>query len=106
MNTYITTPIFYVNAQPHLGHAYTAVVADTYHRFNLLRGARARFQTGTDEHGDKIAAAAADNNISPQAYADRISAMFRECWPLLEVEPDNFIRTTDSAHKRVVSRVL
>ncbi len=106
MNTYITTPIFYVNAQPHLGHAYTAVVADVYHRFNLLRGARARFQTGTDEHGDKIAAAAADNNISPQAYADQISAMFRECWPLLEVKPDNFIRTTDSAHKQVVGRVL
>ncbi|NOX25251.1 MAG: methionine--tRNA ligase [Deltaproteobacteria bacterium] len=106
MKSYITTPIFYVNAQPHLGHAYTAVVADTYHRFKKLCGCQARFQTGTDEHGEKIAAAAVENGITPQAYTDKISAMFRDCWPQLSVEPDNFIRTTDQAHKRVVGEVL
>ncbi len=106
MKSYITTPIFYVNAQPHLGHAYTAVVADTYNRFKKLIGCNARFQTGTDEHGEKIAAAAVDNDITPQAYADRISDMFRNCWPDLSIEPDNFIRTTDPTHKRVVSEVL
>jgi len=106
MKSYITTPIFYVNAQPHLGHAYTAVVADTYNRFKKLCGSESRFQTGTDEHGDKIAAAATDNDITPQAYADKISGMFRDCWPHLLIEPDNFIRTTDDAHKKVVGKVL
>ncbi len=106
MNSYITTPIFYVNAQPHLGHAYTAVVADTYNRFKRLCGSQTRFQTGTDEHGDKIATAATDNNTTPQAYADKISAMFRDCWPHLLIEPDNFIRTTDEAHKKAVGGVL
>ncbi len=106
MSTYITTPIFYVNAQPHLGHAYTTIVADTYARFRRLCGDDVRFQTGTDEHGDKIVQAAEQAGESPQAYVDRISALFRDSWPLLEIAPDNFIRTTDPAHIKNVQAIL
>jgi methionyl-tRNA synthetase len=106
MSFYITTPIFYVNAQPHLGHAYTTIVADTASRFQKIAGADVRFQTGTDEHGDKIAEAAAKSNESPQEYADRISNMFREAWPPLSIEPDNFIRTTDRVHIKTVQDIL
>ncbi len=106
MTTYITTPIYYVNAQPHLGHAYTTVVADTYNRFNRLCGHDTRFQTGTDEHGDKIAEAAAREGVQPKEYVDRISAMFRETWPLINVKHDNFIRTTDANHISLVQTVL
>lgn len=106
MSIYVTTPIFYVNAEPHLGHAYTTIVADTYSRYQRLLGQEVRFQTGTDEHGDKIAAAAELAGITPQAYADRISGMFRAVCEPLQVKPDNFIRTTDAAHRRVVQAVL
>ena len=106
MTTYITTPIYYVNAQPHLGHAYTTIVADTYARFKRLCGERVRFQTGTDEHGDKIVKAAENEDVEPRNYVDRISAMFRETWPLLQVEADHFIRTTDAAHIAVVQEIL
>lgn len=106
MTTYITTPIYYVNAQPHLGHAYTTIVADTYSRFRRLAGDTVRFQTGTDEHGDKIAEAAAREDVAPKIYADRISALFRETWPLLDIAPDHFIRTTDPAHIATVRAIL
>ena len=106
MSVYITTPIYYVNAEPHIGHAYTTIVADAYSRFQRLRGERVRFQTGTDEHGDKIAEAAARDGIEPRAYADKISGKFRAAWPLLACQPDNFIRTTDPAHVAVVRRIL
>jgi len=106
MTTYITTPIYYVNAQPHLGHAYTTIVADTYSRFRRLCGEEVRFQTGTDEHGDKIAEAALKENVPPKQYADRISGLFRDTWPVLQVEPDHFIRTTDPEHIAVVQRIL
>jgi methionyl-tRNA synthetase len=106
MTTYITTPIYYVNAQPHLGHAYTTIVADTYCRFRRLCGDKVRFQTGTDEHGDKIVKAAEKDHVPPKDYVDRISALFRATWPLLEVEPDHFIRTTDADHVAVVRRIL
>lgn len=106
MNIYVTTPIFYVNAPPHLGHAYTSLVADTYSRFQRMLGNDVFFQTGTDEHGDKIAEAAAKDGVSPQAYVDRISDMFRQSWPSLSIAHDNFIRTTDERHKKVVQDVL
>ena len=106
MTTYITTPIYYVNAQPHLGHAYTTIVADTYARFRRLTGDTVRFQTGTDEHGDKIAEAAGKEGVSPREYVDRISGMFRETWPLLDIQPDNFIRTTDKEHVATVQNIL
>lgn len=106
MNTYVTTPIFYVNAGPHLGHAYTTIVADTYSRFQRLMGHDVRLQTGTDEHGDKIAVAAEAAGVTPLAYADRISGMFRAVCGPLQVKYDSFIRTTDAAHRRVVQAVL
>jgi methionyl-tRNA synthetase len=106
MTTYITTPIYYVNAQPHLGHAYTTIVADTYSRFRRLCGENVRFQTGTDEHGDKIAEAAGKEGIEPKEYVDKISAMFQNTWPLLKVAPDNMIRTTDPEHIETVRSIL
>jgi methionyl-tRNA synthetase len=106
MTTYITTPIYYVNAQPHLGHAYTTIVADVYSRFRRLCGEDVRFQTGTDEHGDKIAEAAINEQVSPTEYVDRISALYRESWPQLHIIPDNFIRTTDAVHVQTVQRIL
>ena len=106
MTTYITTPIYYVNAQPHLGHAYTTIIADTYSRFRRLTGDTVRFQTGTDEHGDKIAEAAEKEGVSPKEYVDKISALFRNSWPTLDIEPDNFIRTTDPEHVATVQQIL
>ncbi len=106
MTAYITTPIYYVNAQPHLGHAYTTIVADTYSRFRRLYGDEVRFQTGTDEHGDKIAEAAAKENIEPKAYVDTISSLFQKTWKNLRITPDNFIRTTDPEHIAVVQDIL
>ena len=106
MTTYITTPIYYVNAQPHLGHAYTTIVADTYSRFRRMSDDDVRFQTGTDEHGDKIVEAADKEGVSPKEYVDRVSAMFRESWPGLDIAPDNFIRTTDSDHIATVQKIL
>ena len=104
--TYITTPIYYVNAQPHLGHAYSTIVADTYSRFCKLRGDDVRFQTGTDEHGDKIVEAAAKERVEPRQYVDRIAAVFKDTWPLLDIDYDRFIRTTDDDHVAVVKHIL
>lgn len=106
MTSYVTTPIYYVNAQPHLGHAYTTVVADTYNRFRKICDADARFQTGTDEHGDKIVEAAEKHGENPKEYVDRISGMFSDAWPVLGIEPDNFIRTTDENHIATVQALL
>jgi methionyl-tRNA synthetase len=106
MNRYITTPIFYVNAQPHLGHAYTAIVADTVCRYWRSRGDEVFFQTGTDEHGDKVVQAAAGAGLAPKEYADLISHKFRQAWPPLAVAPDRFIRTTDPEHIAAVQAIL
>jgi methionyl-tRNA synthetase len=103
---YLTTPIYYVNARPHLGHAYTTIVADAMARYRRLRGDRVWFLTGTDEHGDNIAQAAAKAGVSPQAYADEISAAFRETWRRLGVTNDDFIRTTEPRHARIVQQIL
>ncbi len=106
MTTYITTPIYYVNAEPHLGHAYTTIVADTYSRFRRLCGEDVRFQTGTDEHGDKIAEAAGKEGVAPKEYVDRISEIFRSTWPLLTISHDTFIRTTEQRHIKTVRDIL
>ncbi len=103
---YITTPIYYVNARPHLGHAYTTVVADVLNRFRKMCGEETYFLTGTDEHGDKVVQAAKDEGMSPLAYADQISGLFKAMWPELDIEYDYFIRTTDPAHIKVVKEVL
>jgi methionyl-tRNA synthetase len=106
MTTYITTPIYYVNAEPHLGHAYTTIVADSYSRFCRLIGDDVYFQTGTDEHGDKITEAAMKAGLQPKEYVDRISALFRDTLPLLHITPDTFIRTTEPRHVKTVQDIL
>ena len=106
MSLYITTPIFYVNAQPHLGHAYTAVIADAACRFRRLEGEEVRFQTGTDEHGEKVVEAAAKEGLAVKEYVDNISGLFRAAWPGLAIAPDHFIRTTDPTHIKTVQGLL
>ena len=96
---YITTPIYYVNAEPHLGHAYTTIVADIVARFHRLAGIETFFLTGTDEHGDKIVEAATKAGESVKTYVDKISKTFRDAWPKLDVTNDYFIRTTDENHQ-------
>ncbi len=103
---YITTPLFYVNAEPHLGHTYTIVIADTLARHWRARGRTVFVLTGTDEHGDKIAQAAATAGTTPQAHADRVSALFRSTWDTMGLGYDHFIRTTDPYHIAFVRRVL
>ena len=103
---YITTPLYYVNAEPHLGHTYTTVVADTLKRYYRSIGYEAFLLTGTDEHGDKIARAAAANGTEPKNYADRVSDLFRSTWDTCGIAYDHFIRTTDAYHKEFVQKIL
>jgi methionyl-tRNA synthetase len=103
---YVTTPIYYVNASPHIGHAYTTIVADVMARFYRMSGYDVFFMTGTDEHGDKIAEAARKADETPKAFTDRISAQFRSLWPQLNVTNDYFIRTTDENHVKTVQYIL
>lgn len=103
---FYTTPIYYVNAKPHLGHAYTSIAVDVATRFKKMEGCDTFFLTGTDEHGDKIVQAAEKENTSPKAYADKISQLFQDLLPLLHVENDRFIRTTDPDHIEVVKSLL
>jgi methionyl-tRNA synthetase len=103
---YITTPIYYVNAKPHLGHVYTTVIADVLARYHKLVGDTVFFLTGTDEHGDKIAETARKLGTTPRELADENSARFRELWPEISVENDRFIRTTEPDHVRTVQGIL
>ncbi len=103
---YITTPIYYVNASPHIGHAYTTIVADVLARYHRMAGGETYFVTGTDEHGDKIAEVAKTAGITPKEYADNISAQFRSLWPELSITNDYFIRTTDKNHIETVRYIL
>ena len=103
---YITTPIYYVNARPHLGHAYTTIAADVTCRYNRMQGRETFFLTGTDEHGDKIVQAARDENLTPKQYADKISNLFKSLWPELNISNDAFIRTTDPSHILLVKQIL
>jgi len=102
---YVTTPIYYVNDVPHIGHAYTTIVADALARFHRLRGEETRFLTGTDEHGQKIERSAAERKMTPQAFTDEVSAVFRSMLAPLNCEADDFIRTTDERHKKVVQEL-
>ncbi|HEV8439241.1 MAG TPA: methionine--tRNA ligase, partial [Methylomirabilota bacterium] len=103
---YLTTPIYYVNARPHAGHAGTTIMADAMCRYRRLAGDRVYFLTGTDEHGDKIAQAAARAGVSPQHYADEIAGAFRDTWRRLGITNDDFIRTTEPRHAKVVQGIL
>ncbi len=97
---YVTTPIYYVNGAPHIGHAYTSIAADVMARWKRLDGFDVFFLTGTDEHGQKVEAAARDAGIDPQSFTDRISADFRDMTDRMGVSYDEWIRTTEERHKR------
>ncbi len=103
---YLTTPIYYVNARPHIGHAYTTIVADVLARRHRLLGHDTFFLTGTDEHGQKIARSAAAANIPPQQFADQVSAAFENLWKRMGITHDRFIRTTNAEHKRGVQKLF
>lgn len=103
---YLTTPLYYVNAEPHIGHTYTTVLVDTLTRYHRMMGDRAYFQTGTDEHGEKIVQAAQKRGIEPQEHVDRISNIFARTWQEIGIECDDFIRTTQPRHKALVQEVL
>ncbi len=103
---YITTPIYYVTDKPHLGTLYTTVAADIMARYQRLMGKDVWFLTGTDEHGQKIQKKAKENNETPQEMADRVVERFRETWKLYGIEYDDFIRTTEPRHKKVVQEFV
>ncbi len=103
---YITTPIYYVNDLPHVGHAYTTVVADFLARWHRLAGRRVHFLTGTDEHGAKVAQAAAANDYEPRDWCDHIAPRWREVWERLRISNDDFIRTTEERHAGPVRRFM
>jgi methionyl-tRNA synthetase len=103
---YITTPIYYVNARPHIGHAYTTIACDTIARRQRMLGADTFFLTGTDEHGQKIERAAAAAGKTPQEYSDEISAEFRNLWKRMGISNDDFIRTTETRHTKRVQELF
>jgi methionyl-tRNA synthetase len=103
---YVTTPIYYVNDEPHLGHAYTTILADVLARYARLRGEETFFLTGTDEHGQKVERAARERGISPLEHANNTVVRFQEAWKHLHISNDDFIRTTEERHIRVVTAVL
>lgn len=103
---YITTPIYYVNDKPHIGHAYATLLADVLARWHKMKGENTWFLAGTDEHGAKIAEAAQKHNQAPQEFTDEISALFRETWKNLNIVSSDFIRTTENRHKVSVSAFM
>ncbi|EGK8255129.1 TPA: methionine--tRNA ligase [Campylobacter coli] len=103
---YLTTPIYYVNDVPHLGHAYTTIIADTLARFYRLQGHETRLLTGTDEHGQKIEQAAKTKNSTPKEYADKISSEFKKLWDEFEITYDIYARTTDTRHVEFVKAMF
>jgi len=103
---YVTTPIYYVNDAPHIGHAYPTVAADALARWRRLWGDDVEFLTGTDEHGLKVARAAAEQGVSPREWADRTSERYRDAWRLLDITNTDFIRTTEPRHDEAVQQFL
>ncbi|MGA1195282.1 MAG: methionine--tRNA ligase [Candidatus Latescibacterota bacterium] len=103
---YITTPIYYVNDEPHIGHAYTTIMADVLARYHRLAGDDVLFLTGTDEHGQKVDEAAAKRDMPPQQHADEMVVRFKDLWKILNISNDDFIRTTEDRHKKVVTEIL
>ncbi|MDD3155172.1 MAG: class I tRNA ligase family protein, partial [Victivallaceae bacterium] len=103
---YLTTPIYYVNDKPHIGHAYTTILADVLARYHRSLGDPTFFLTGTDEHGQKVQKAAAARNIPPKQHCDETVVRFQELWRKLGITNDKFIRTTNPDHKKVVQEVL
>jgi methionyl-tRNA synthetase len=103
---YITTPIYYVNDMPHIGHIYTTVMADSFARYQRLKGKKVYFLTGTDEHGQKIEKAAEAQGIQPIELADRVVARYHDLWKLLNISHDDFIRTSEARHKKGVAKII
>ncbi len=103
---YVTTPIYYPSDKLHIGHAYTTVVADALARWHKFLGKEVRFLTGSDEHGQKIQRIAAERGVTPQEYVDRIVATFKDLWRRLNIEYDEFVRTTEPRHERAVQEVF
>jgi methionyl-tRNA synthetase len=102
---YITTPIYYVNDKPHIGHAYTTIAADVIARFKRMDGFDVMFLTGTDEHGQKVNKSAEIAGVDPQIFVDTVSQNFRDLMPILNVTPTRFIRTTEAAHKKAAQDI-
>jgi methionyl-tRNA synthetase len=103
---YLTTPIYYVNDKPHIGHAYTTILADVLARYHRTAGEEVFFLTGLDEHGQKVQQAAEKRGLSPQAHCDDLAPRFTELWDKLEIRYDDFVRTTQERHKTIVQKVL
>ena len=103
---YITTPIYYPNDVPHLGHAYTTIAADILSRWNKLQGKEVFFLTGTDEHGKKLAKVAEKTGKTPKEFTDHLVPEFKKAWKQLNISYDRFIRTTDKDHEKVVQEIL
>ena len=102
---YLTTPIYYVNARPHIGHAYTTIVADVLARRHRLLGEDTFFLTGTDEHGQKIERSATAAGIPPQQFTDQVAAEFKSLWDRMGITYDKFIRTTSPEHAEGVQNL-
>jgi methionyl-tRNA synthetase len=103
---FITTPIYYVNDKPHIGHAYPTVAVDILTRFHRIKGDQTFFLTGTDEHGSKVAEAAEKAGLSPQEFCDRNSQLYKDAWKRLNISYDYFVRTTDKRHIQSVGKFL
>ena len=103
-NFYITTPIYYVNDRPHIGHAYTTILADVISRQYKFQKIDSIFLTGLDEHGQKVEQAAINNNINPQDHCDSMVPRFKELWDKLNIKYDDFIRTTENRHTSVLKK--
>lgn len=103
---YATTPIYYVNSVPHIGHAYTTIALDILSRYKRQKGFDVRFLTGTDEHGANIEKSAAAKGVSPKAWTDEVSAKYKDMWKTLNISYDDFIRTTDAKHEHVVQAIF
>ncbi|MDX1779206.1 MAG: class I tRNA ligase family protein, partial [Thermodesulfobacteriota bacterium] len=105
-NFLVTTPIYYVNDIPHIGHAYTTIAADVLARYHRMAGYKVFFLTGTDEHGQKVQEAAQEKNISPQEHCDQMVVRFQNLWKKFNISNDDFVRTTEERHKAVVQKIL
>tara|TARA_Y100001949_G_scaffold25679_1_gene18791 strand:- start:612 stop:2105 length:1494 start_codon:yes stop_codon:yes gene_type:complete len=103
---YLTTPIYYVNDKPHIGHAYTTILADVLARYHRNAGRETFFLTGLDEHGQKVQQAAEDRGIEPQQHCDEMAPRFIDLWEKLHISYDDFIRTTENRHKKIVQMFL
>ena len=103
---YVTTPIYYPSGKFHIGTAYSTVVADALKRYNKLKGKDSYMLTGTDEHGQKIEIKAQEAGETPQQYVDRMATMAKELWAKMDIQYDDFIRTTDERHEKVVQKIF